>query len=86
MARKSEQDLVRACEVLTGTMHAQGLMAPDGVFVPSSRNGYRAVDVFNGGGMVADWIVGRTLGECVQAVWDVSRALELGRRTISGRV
>jgi hypothetical protein len=87
VARKSMQDLDRACSALSGTLRDRGLMAEGAVFIASRRNGYVCVDCFtNDGRMIESLLVGHTLGSAVEAVWVAARALELGRRTVSGRV
>ena len=79
--RVTRKDLDRACVTLTAAMRERGEMHPEASFVAGGRNGYVAVDVTGGphyGSGASTLIIGTTR-ECVEAVWAVSRARELGR-------
>lgn len=81
--RLTSKDLDSACAALTAAMHDAGELHPDAAFVGGGRNGYHAVDVTGGPfyGSGASTLTIGTLRECVEVVWAVSRARELGRRT-----
>ena len=87
MTRATNTDIDRAAETLTGTMHDAGLLHPDAHLTRTGaygRTGIRA-DGINAAGqpMGYDVIVGTTKGECLQRLWDMSRLLEVGRRSLT---
>jgi hypothetical protein len=83
MTRLTKTDFARATETLTAELHSRGILHPDATLESNGRNGYYALDVSGGPhyGTGTDNILTGTLRECTEAVWAVSRTLELGHRS-----
>lgn len=87
--RATDADIDRACERLTTRLHEDGTLHPESRFVRTGAYGRTGVACTGGpyfGSGSSDLIHGTTKRECLDALWAIARAAELGRVSLKSGI